>query len=189
MKFHRVAALLLLALPLWAESKSNPAQNYFTDVQLVNQNGDTMRLYSDLIGGKIVIINSFFASCTGSCPIMAHTMAAIQQHLGDRLGRDVIMISISVDPLNDTPAKLKAYAERMKAKPGWYFLTGKKENVDQALTRLGQYTEDRESHQNVFIIGNEPTGLWKKALAIAKAADVITVVDSVVNDPNPNGKG
>lgn len=161
---------------------SDAAHRYFTDVQLVNQNGDTMRLYSDLIGGKTVIINSFFASCAGSCPVMAGNFAQIQEHLGDRLGKDVVLISISVDPLTDTPAKLKEYAGHFHAKPGWYFLTGAKSNVDLALKKLGQYVEDRNDHLNVIIIGNDRTGLWKKAFGLAKPAELIPIVDSVLND-------
>ncbi|MCI0487542.1 MAG: SCO family protein [Blastocatellia bacterium] len=169
-----------------AEEKSlpseSPAQKYFTDVVLINQDGKQMRLYSDLLKGKVVVINAFFTTCQGSCPVMAGNFAAIQDWLGDRLGKDVYLISISVDPLTDTPAKLKEYAERFKAKPGWYLLTGEKENVDKALHKLGQQVEDREQHLNVFIIGNEPTGLWKKALGLAKPEDLIRIVESVIKD-------
>jgi protein SCO1/2 len=160
----------------------SPAERYFTDVPLINQNGETMRLYSDLIKGKIVIINAFFTSCEGSCPVVAATLAKIQAWLGNRLGKDVIIISMSVDPETDMPAKLKAYAERFKAKPGWFFLTGKKENVDLALQKLGQYVEQRENHLSIMIIGNEPTGLWKKAFGLAKPEAVIEVIASVLND-------
>lgn len=193
MKLHRaviiaVAASLLVTIapraqePSAAQRNNAGAHNYFTDVQLVNQNGDTMRLYSDLIEGKIVIINSFFATCSGSCPVMAGTFAKIQKHLGDRIGKDVNLISISVDPVNDTPAKLKEYAKRFHARSGWYFLTGKKENVDFALQKLGQYVDDKNDHLNVIILGNQRTGLWKKAFGLAKPEDLISIVDSVVND-------
>ena len=80
-----------------------------------------------------------FTTCTGACPVMSGTMAKIQDHLGDRVGKDVRLISISVDPVNDTPAKLKEYAARFHARPGWYFLTGSKENVEAALRKLGQW--------------------------------------------------
>lgn len=163
-------------------ANGNASQKYFTDVQLVNQDGDTMRLYSDLISGKVVIINSFFATCAGSCPIMAGSFARIQEHLGDRLGKDVILISISVDPVMDTPAKLKEYAGHYHARRGWYFLTGTKANVDFALQKLGQFVEDKNDHLNVIIIGNERTGLWKKAFGLAKPEELISVVDSVLND-------
>lgn len=160
----------------------SPAHKYFTDVTLVNQNGEEMRLYSDLLKGKVVIVNSFFASCGGSCPAMLSTFSKLQDQLGHRLGRDVHLISISVDPQTDTPGKLKALAEELKAKPGWHFLTGEKQNVDWALYKFGQYVEKKESHTNYFFIGNEPTGLWKKAFGLAQPEEIIQLVEDVLND-------
>lgn len=165
----------------------SPAQKYFGDVRLTNQDGKEMRLYSDLIKDKVVVIDVMFTSCTGVCPVMSSTFAKIQNRLGDRLGKDVHLISISVDPVNDTPAKLKEYAGRFGAKPGWYFLTGPKENVDAALRKLGQYVENREAHQNLFLIGNDRTGLWKKALGLAKPEELFPIVDSVLNDKGEGG--
>ena len=169
-------------LPAPQAGEASPAQKYFGDIPLVNQDGQEMRLYSDLIKDKIVVIDVMFTSCTGACPIMSTTFAKIQDRLGDRIGKDVHLISISVDPVNDTPAKLKEYAARFNAKPGWYFVTGPKENVDAALKKLGQYVESREAHQNLFLIGNDKTGLWKKAFGLAKPEEIFPVVDSVVND-------
>ena len=158
------------------------AHGYFGDIPLVDQNGGTRRLYSDLLADKSVIIDFMFTSCTGVCPVMSRTFAHLQDWLGDRLGRDVHLISISVDPENDTPEKLAEYAARYKAKPGWYFLTGSKENVEAALLKLGHKAGNRENHQNLFLIGNDRTGLWKKAFGLAKPEEIVPVVDSVVND-------
>ena len=166
-------------------SKGDPsaaAQHYFTDVTLINQYGQPMRLYSDLLKGRVVVVNAFFTSCQDTCPVMARSLAAIQDWLGDRLGKDVYLISMSVDPETDTPNRLKEYAERFKAKPGWFFLTGKKENMDLALQKLGQYVSVKEDHLNIMIVGKESTGLWKKAMGLAKPADLFKVVESVVND-------
>jgi len=91
-------------------------------------------------------------------------------------------ITITVDPVNDTPAKLKEYAARFHAKPGWYFLTGSKENVESALRKLGQWVDDPSNHQTLYLIGNDRTGLWKKAFALAKPEEVLPIVDSVVDD-------
>lgn len=170
-----------------AESVNRQAAGlrYFTDVALINQDGRKMRLYSDLIEGKVVIIDGFFTSCAGACPVMNHNMEKIQDWLGDRLGRDVHMISISVDPLNDTPDKLRDYAKRFHARPGWYFLTGPKERMDFALQRLGQPLDAKENHTNLFIVGNEATGLWKKAFGLASADDLIKIVQSVLDDKAP----
>jgi protein SCO1 len=193
---YLVATLLFLALaalnePLTAQqspnapgdSLSGAAREYFTDVQLITQNGDSVRLYSDLLKGKVVVINAFFGTCTGSCPRISGVLSGLQERLGDQLGRDVFLLSFSVDPEEDTPAKLKEYAERFHARPGWVFLTGSKANMDFALSRLGQKVDRKEDHLTVFVVGNDRTGLWKKVFAPSTTADSLkTIVESVLND-------
>ena len=170
-----------------AES-SSPAQKYFTDVELTNQDGKKVHFYSDVLKGKTVIVNAFFTSCTSVCPPMNRNMEKIQEVLGDRVGRDVFLVSMTVDPETDTPARMKEYAKKFHAGPGWLFLTGKKENLDWALYKLGQYVENKDDHQTVLIIGNEPTGLWKKAFGMANVAELVQVVESVVNDKGAGTK-
>ena len=166
----------------------SPAKKYFTDVLLVNQDGQKMRFYSDLLQGKVVIINSFFATCPGNCLPLTRNLEKLQQALGPRMGKEVYIISISVDPAVDTPASLKAYATKLNAGPGWHFLTGDKESVDFALKKIGHFVDYKESHLNIFIIGNERTGLWKKAYGLAKSDELMKVVESVLNDQVPNSK-
>jgi protein SCO1 len=164
------------------EKVLSPAHTYFTDVVLVNQHGEKMRLYRDVLKGKVVIIGSFFTSCEGSCPVVMGTFARLQDWLGERLKNDVHLVSVTVDPSTDTPAELKAYANKLHAKPGWYFLTGPKQNVDFALYKLGQYVEAKESHRNIIIIGNESTGLWKKTFGLAGPNVIIPIVEGVLRD-------
>jgi protein SCO1/2 len=170
------------AAPATTNGPESAAEKYFTDIQLVNQNGEKMRFYHDLLQGKTVIINSFFATCQGSCLPMTRNLEKVQEALGDRLGKDARIISISVDPEVDTPTELKAFSKKFHARPGWYFLTGSKENVEYVLKKLGQFVEDKNDHLNIFIIGNERTGLWKKAFGLAKSEELIKVVDSVLDD-------
>ena len=161
------------------------AQRYFTDTLLINQHGEKMRFYSDLLKGKTVIIDSFFATCQGSCLPMNRNLEKVQEALGERLGKDAYIISISVDPTVDTPPLLNAYAKKLNARPGWFFLTGEKANVDLVLKKLGQFVDNKQDHLNIFIIGNERTGLWKKAFGLAKSEELVKVVESVINDPGP----
>jgi protein SCO1/2 len=158
------------------------AGKYFSDVELVNQDGEKVRFYSDVLKGKTVVVNAFFTTCTSVCPPMNRSMEKIQEAFGDRVGKDVFLVSITVDPATDTPARLKEYAAKFHAGNGWTFLTGKKENLDWALYKLGQYVEDKESHKTVIIIGNEATGLWKKAFGMAKVDELIKIVESVAGD-------
>jgi protein SCO1/2 len=165
-----------------AAAKKSPAEKYFSDVELIDQDGRKLRFYTDVLKNKVVAINTFFTTCTSICPPMNRNFEKMQDALGDRLGKDVFLVSISVDPETDTPPRLKEYGRRFHAKPGWLFLTGKKENVDWALYKLGQYVETKDNHTSIFIIGNEPKGLWKKALGLAQAEELIKILDDVIND-------
>ena len=169
------------------EPEPSVAAKYFSDVELLDQDGRKVRFYSDMLKGKTVVVNAFFTTCTSVCPPMNRNMEKIQEALGPRLGKDVFLVSITVDPLTDTPPRLKEYAQKFHAKPGWTFLTGKKENIDWALYKLGQYVESKDDHTTVIIIGNETTGLWKKAFGLAKFAELVQIVESVANDKGEGG--
>jgi protein SCO1/2 len=158
------------------------AEKYFSDVELINQDGQKLRFYSDVLKNKVVIINTFFTTCTNICPPMNRNFEKIQDALGDRLGKDAFLISITVDPQTDTPTRLKEYSRRFHARSGWLFLTGSKENVDWALYKLGQYVETKDDHTSIFIIGNEPKGLWKKAFGLAKSEELLRIVEDVIAD-------
>ena len=160
----------------------SPAEKYFSDVELIDQDGQKMRFYSDVLKNKVVVINSFFTTCTSVCPPMNRNLERLQEALGERLGKEAFLVSISVDPETDTPPRLKEYARRFHARPGWIFLTGKKENVDWALYKLGQYVETKDDHTTIIIIGNEPKGLWKKAFGLTKPDELMKIVDDVLND-------
>lgn len=161
------------------------AQRYFSDTLLLDQNGRSLHFYSDLLKGKTVVINTFFSTCPGSCVKMAVVLRHFQDRLGDRVGKDVHLISISVDPDVDRPEVLRAYAEKWAARPGWYFLTGDKANVEQILRKLGQFLPDKESHTTLLFMGNDRTGLWKKAQGLAQSEDLYAVLNSVLNDRQP----
>jgi protein SCO1 len=161
---------------------ASPAERYFGDILLTNQDGRQLRLYADILKGNVVIINSFYSTCTGVCRVTIPVFKQLQDSLGERVGTNIRLISLTVDPQNDTPEVLRKYAAGVGAKPGWEFLTGDKQTVDQALYKFGLRTDAKEDHSNVFIIGNEATGLWKKVLGIAPPYEILRSVESVLND-------
>jgi protein SCO1 len=178
----RIFFLLLMtaiALPAFA---TGPAGEYFKDVVLTDQNGHRVRLYEDVIKDRTIVMNSFFATCKGACPIMTQTYTSLQDRFAEHLGKDLMFVSITVDPANDTPPKLAEYARKAKARPGWILLTGSKEEVAHALKKIGQSSETPEAHMNIMIVGNDKTGLWKKAFALAKPDEIAAIVTSVLND-------
>ena len=176
------------AQPQKPAQEQTPAQKWFTDIELLNQDGEKVRFYTDVLKGKTLVINAFFTTCTSVCPPMNRNMEKIQEAFGARVGKDVFLVSISVDPTTDTPERLKEYAAKFHAGKGWTFLTGKKENVDWALYKVGQYVEDKNNHDSVIIIGNESTGLWRKALGLAKAEELVKLVEEVANDKGATAK-
>lgn len=192
--FLTAAAVLVAAPPSEAQSahrqqQIEAARNYFTDVELTNQFGKPVRLYSDLIQDKVVVINSMYTNCADMCPLLGKALEEIQKAAGDRMGKDVYILSFTVDPANDTPEKLRKWGESFHAGPGWFFLTGDKDDLDFALKRVGQFTADPENHQGILIMGNDRTGLWKKAFGLASPQDLIKVFDSVANDTGEDAAG
>ena len=162
-----------------AAAEDEAARRYFTDTELIDQDGKPRRFYSDLIRGRKVLINFAFTSCKGVCPTMTANLARVQKLLGKRVGTEVTILTISVDPVNDTPAALKRYAAQFKAEPGWYFLTGAPENVKEVLKRLGGLAPRPEEHSAVLLVGDAATGYWVKAAAVDKPESIVTLLDHI----------
>lgn len=157
-------------------------RSYFTDNKLTNQFGEEKRFFTDLLKDKVVVINPFFGDCKGSCPRMHQSLIHVQQYLGDRMGKDVHLLSITVDPENDTPERLATYAHDYGAQEGWHFLTGDEENLTPILKKLGKYVVSREEHDTIFLVGNTKTRLWKKVNGLSSEKDIIDIINSVLND-------
>lgn len=149
------------------------------DVTLRDQDGRELHFYRDLVQGKTVLINFVFTTCTTVCPPMGATFSKVQKLLGDRSGRDVQLISVSVDPAVDTPERLKAWGTRFGAGPGWTLVTGDKGEVDRLLKALAVYTADKGDHSPLVLAGNEAAGRWTRAYGLARPEEMIALVDGL----------
>jgi cytochrome oxidase Cu insertion factor (SCO1/SenC/PrrC family) len=142
------------------DARDRAARMFFSDRRLLTQRGEDVRFYSDVLKDRVVLINFVFTQCADTCPMQTAKVAAIQALLGNTA--DVRLVSISVDPRHDTPAALARYATTFGAGTQWTFLTGRSDDVDDVLRRLGQWTENPRSHTALFIAGNASTGHWMK---------------------------
>lgn len=147
-----------------ARPKRDP-QAYFTDRELFTQDGRKVRFYSDVLKGRLVVINTIFTNCEDACPLITAQMNAVRLKLGPAFERDVHFVSISSDPVRDTPQALKKWAAKQSVDvPGWTFLTGKKADVDHILQKLGQWSQNIESHSTHLIAWNFATDRGRKML-------------------------
>ncbi|MBK5001889.1 c-type cytochrome [Pseudomonas sp. S31] len=158
-----------LAMPAANTGDASPwGVDYFPNTPLLTQDGEQVHFFDDLIKDKVVAINFIFTGCSDSCPVETARLRQVQKILGDRVGKDIFLYSISIDPYNDTPATLKRYAEKFGIGPGWTLLTGEPAHIEQLRRRLGLYIEGLENgrskdHNLSLIIGNQATGRWMKA--------------------------
>lgn len=149
------------------------------DVALVDQDGKPVRFYTDLVHGKVVMMNFIFTSCTTICPPMGATFSKVQKVLGERAGRDVHLISVSVDPATDTPERLKAWSQKLGAGPGWTLVTGDRESVTQLLKALGVYTPSISDHSPLVLVGNDVQGRWTRAYGLAPPTKLVELIDGM----------
>ncbi len=143
-----------------ARSQNNAEQRRrerFPNLPLLTHDGRQVRFYDDLIKDKAVFINFMYARCGDICPGMTANLKRLEDEFGGRVGRDIFMYSITLEPEHDTLAMLKAYAENFGAGPGWKFLTGTKDDIEVLRRKLGFYYTDPERDRNK----SEHTGMVK----------------------------
>jgi protein SCO1 len=155
----------------------------FPNVPLITHENTRVRFYDDLVKGKLVLINFFFASCTGICPRTAANLRRVQDWLGERLGRDAVILSITVDPERDSPDVLGKYARQQGARRGWYFLTGTIQDLEVIRRSLGAVATDPQDgpHTGVLTYGNDATGRWLATYAGARPALIIEALERLAH--------
>ncbi len=146
------------------------------DAQVVDQNGKQLNFYTDLIKGKTVAINFIFTTCTTICPPLTATFRRVQQDAAAR-GLDVQLISVSVDPVTDTPERLRDFAAKFKAGPGWTFVTGDKALVDSVLAALGAAVSNKNDHTPMILIGNDTSDYWTRAYGLTSPTKLVELID------------
>jgi protein SCO1 len=146
------------------------------DVLVYDQQGRRTRFHSDLIKGKTVAVNFIFTSCTTTCPPLTMAMRRIQRELADRIGRDIWLISVSVDPAVDRPERLQTFATSFGAGPGWTFVTGSQGDIDRLLKAFGSYGGGIGAHSTTMLIGNDRVGRWVRTNGLAPVATNVKLI-------------
>lgn len=163
-------------------ASSHWGANYFPNVQLVDHHGNKLRFFDDLIEDKVFVINFIYTRCPDACPLETSKISQVQEILGDRVGQDVFIYSISIDPEFDTPEVMARYAQQYRAGPGWLFLTGESSDITLLRKKLGLYIDeiqtDPTDHNLSLKIGNQKTGRWMTRSPFANPYVLATEIGS-----------
>jgi len=158
------------------------ARSYFTDLPVIAQDGKERRFFSDVLKDKVVLIYLFFTNCENTCPVVNQTLSNVQDLLGDRLGNDITLISITTDPARDTPSVVKEYSDYFGPRPGWFFLTGERQNIETLDRRLGHTSPDPTDHIAFLMVGNVAKAKWTKLKPTASPAEIVAMLHFLAGD-------
>lgn len=176
-----IGFMLISSITMYSgDAKSGPAkidrQITAADQFVLDQNGKQLHFYRDLIKNKTVAINFIFTACSSSCPLSTAIFSQVQKKLGKQ---KVQFITISVDPVNDTPERLREFSDKFRTGLGWTFVTGEKAEITNLLKSLGAYSADKNEHSNMVIIGNDAKHQWTRLYGLPQADEIITAINTV----------
>jgi protein SCO1/2 len=179
-----LTAMIVQATPVHAESKKykRTVEKYaIPDVVLVNQDGKKVRLQSLLNGTTPVVVDFIYGTCTTICPVLSAGFVNLQGKLGSA-SQSIRLVSITIDPENDSPKVMKEYLKRFRAKPGWDFLTGSRADIDTVMKAFNAYIPDKMSHYPLNLIRVPKDGSWVRLFGLLSSREFIEEYKSAIQD-------
>lgn len=154
------------------------------NVALQTHDGRQVRFNDDLVKDRLVVVNMMYANCTNLCPPNTANLLKVQQMLGERVGKDVFMYSLTLQPAIDKPLDLRRYMDKFGIKPGWTFLTGEPDHVELLRLRLGFYSLDEvadadlKRHTGMLRIGHAGRDRWSMIPALAAPDQIVNSISN-----------
>jgi len=143
------------------------------DVTLVNQDGKKVKLHTLINSGKPVMLDFIYGTCTTICPVLSAGFTNLQNKLGQDAAK-VQLISVTIDPEYDTPAVMKDYLKRFRAKPGWDFLTGSRENIDRVMRAFNAYVPNKMAHYPLTLLKAPNSDQWVRIYGMVGMSVLMT---------------
>ena len=148
-------------------------------VRLVRDDGKAVSLVDELNDGRPVVLAFIYTSCTTVCPLTSATLSELQGKLG--AARDSVhLMSISIDPEQDTPARLHEYAKKFGAGPAWNHYTGTVASSVAVQTAFGVYVGDKMSHRPVTLLRPTADSRWIRIDGFASSEQMLAELPHVV---------
>jgi protein SCO1 len=150
--------------------------------KLVHADGKRVDFPADIDDGRPVLVNFIYTSCTAICPVMTQIFSAFAKKLGSESAR-VRLVSISIDPEQDTPTRLIEYAKRYDAGPGWTFYTGTVEASVAVQKGFAAYRGDKMNHTPLTLLRSAPGKPWVRIDGFATADDLMREYRTLARAP------
>lgn len=184
MKVQRRAALLAL-LPLGVRAQAQWTPPKVPDVALQDQDGRAWRLAGELAAARPIVVSFMFTSCAAACPPQTAALRELRRALdAEPALREVLLLSITVDPLADGPAQLSAYAQRYGIAAGrdngWLFLTGERAALARTWRAFGVDASTREAHPSLMWVAHAARERWTRTSALNATPELLRTVREVV---------
>ena len=178
---NTVASKTVAAGPTNDAAAEEKARKFFTDLEVIDQNGKKLRFYSDVLKDRVVLF--IFTNCEYACPMQAQKLKQTRAMMVPSIKDEVWYVSLSVDPERDTPEAMKKFAQRQGVDESrWIFLTGDKQNLDTIIRKLGQYTPDVEAHTTLMLAGNTITRHWTRVMPMLTPPDIAQKMRELVEE-------
>lgn len=175
--FFSLAVWAAVIPPVSGEAMRVPVT--LQDIALVDANsGRRMNLVSDVMGDKVVVLNFIFTACSMSCPLQSASLAQVQKLLGAKMGKQVVFVSVSLDPYSDTPARLREFANAHRAGAGWHFFTGDPRSIDELRQGFNAFDPRRDEHPPVIAIGRAQSSDWSRLYGLPEPAAIAAEIDA-----------
>jgi protein SCO1 len=149
------------------------------DEEVIDQDGNRVKFYTDLMKDKVAVIQFIYTTCEPTCPMQGASLAKVQTMLGERLGRDVYFISVSIDPETDSPERLKAWGGKFGARQGWKFVTGGREEIDRIIRAFTGGSIIKQEHTPIIYMVNDSKGVWTSAYGLARPDRLARLIDQL----------
>jgi len=179
--FALAAVCLIGTATMGAENKATRSVVGYTvpQVELVRDDGKTVSLPEELNDGRPVVMSFIFTSCTTICPLLTQTLARLQDALGPDRDR-VHIVSITLDPEEDTPERLTEYAKDFHAGPEWQHYTGTVKSIITTTRAFNVDRGDKMSHTPVILLRAAPGKPWIRFDGFATATELLQELRSVI---------
>lgn len=172
-----------LAIGVVSELVVGSPQAERIDLPLTTQHGDTVRFFTDVLQGRMVVIHTIYTNCLGSCHLMTRKLAEVRAGLTPETRKRLLFVSISIDPERDSPENLREFAKRFDLpQENWLLLTGNKQDIDSVVQQLGYKVTHYREHSSLLLAGNVPARQWSRIAPHLPPRAIASRIEQIVGD-------